>query len=46
VGINKEYVIRHGRSQLDNKYKIITMKVKASQVFTEGYIEEWGFDPN
>jgi hypothetical protein len=45
VAINREYAVNHGKSNLNNKYKILTKTVKAKDLYTEGYIEEWGYDP-
>lgn len=40
------YAVSHGRSHLNNKYKIISKTVPASHLFTDGNsIEEWGYDP-
>lgn len=44
VTIIKEYAIEHGKTQFDN-YIILSKTVKASEIFTEGYMEEWGYDP-
>ena len=42
----REYAVSHGRSHLNNKYKIISKTVPASHLFTDGNsIEEWGYDP-
>lgn len=45
VSLSRQYVIDHGRSHLNGKYNILSKRVKASDVFTEGYIQEWGYDP-
>lgn len=46
VTINRAYAVEHGESNLNNRYKILTKTVKASQLFTDGNsIHEWGFDP-
>jgi len=45
VAINREYAVNHGKSYLGNKYKILTKTVRAKDLYTEGYIEEWGYDP-
>ena len=46
VTINKEYAKDHGASALDGNYKIISKKVKASDLFTNGdSIHEFGYDP-
>jgi len=45
VTINREYAKLHGEG-LNGKYKIISKRVKASDIFTEGNsILEWGYDP-
>jgi hypothetical protein len=44
VTIIKQYAIEHGKTQFDN-YIILTKTVKANELFTEGYMEEWGYDP-
>jgi hypothetical protein len=45
VAINREYAVNHGKSVLANKYKILTKTVRAKDLYKEGYIEEWGYDP-
>jgi hypothetical protein len=47
VTINKNYAKEHGESQLGGKYKIITKKVRAKDIYTNGdSIHEFGFDPD
>jgi len=36
VAITKEYAIEHGKSHVNNKYKIIQKKVKAQDIYTDG----------
>lgn len=45
VTIIREYAVNHGKSHLNNEYKILTKTVKAKDIYTEGYMEEWGYDP-
>lgn len=46
VAITKEYAKDHGDSVLRGDYKIITKKVKARDIYTNGdSIQEWGYDP-
>jgi len=47
VTINKEYADFHGSSWVDDgSYDVISKKVKAKHIFTEGNsIHEWGYDP-
>ncbi len=46
VSINRQYAKVHGESALRGNYKIISKKVKASEVFTNGdSIHEWGYWP-
>lgn len=46
VSITKQYAEDHGESRFDGDYKILTKKVKASDIFTNGdSIQEWGYDP-
>jgi hypothetical protein len=46
VTINRNYAKEHGESALHGKYKIISKRVKASDVFTDGNsIHEWGYAP-
>jgi len=46
VTINKAYAINHGRTQLNNRYKILVKTVKAKHVYSNGdSIHEWGYDP-
>jgi GNAT superfamily N-acetyltransferase len=44
VTIIKDYAIQHGKNVL-NKYIILSKTVNASEIYTEGYLEEWGYDP-
>lgn len=46
VTISKDYAIEHGKAHLNNNYKILQKTVKASELYNEGYIEEWGYDPS
>lgn len=47
VTINKDYAFDHGKSQLGNKFRIISKKVKAKDIYTDGNsIHEWGYDPS
>jgi len=45
VSLTRDYAKAHGESALDGKYRIIETKTKASNLFNEGYVDEWGFDP-
>lgn len=46
VAITQEYASDHGESVLRGDYKIITKKVKARDIYTNGdSIQEWGYDP-
>jgi hypothetical protein len=46
VTINRAYAKEHGESSLKGQYKIISKRVKASEVFTDGNsIHEWGYIP-
>ena len=36
VSISKQYAIDHGRSNLGNKFKVITKTVKAKDLYTDG----------
>jgi hypothetical protein len=46
VAITQEYARDHGESVLRGDYKIITKKVKARDIYTNGdSIQEWGYDP-
>lgn len=45
VTINKQYAKEHGQDNLRNSYKILTKRVLAKQLFTDGNnIHEWGYD--
>ena len=47
VSLSESYVKQHGESALNGDYKIISKKVPASQLFTNGdSINEFGFDPS
>jgi len=42
----KEYAEAHGEGALNGDYKIVSLEVKASDIFTEGNSWlEWGYDP-
>jgi SPP1 gp7 family putative phage head morphogenesis protein len=42
----KDYAIQHGISNLNNDYKIISLKVKAREIYTSGdSLLEWGYNP-
>ena len=46
VTVNKAYAKDHGDRQFDGNYKILSQKVKASDLFTNGdSIHEFGYDP-
>jgi hypothetical protein len=45
VTINRQYAKDHGESALNGKYKILSKKVKARKLYTQGdSIHEWGYD--
>ena len=45
VSITKDYANSHGQNQLNNSFKLISMKVKAKDIFTKGDSpSEWGLD--
>lgn len=46
VSISKEYTVEHGKSNLGNKFKILSKTVPAKTLFTDGNsIHEWGYQP-
>jgi hypothetical protein len=45
VTIIRQYAVNHGKSHLNNQYKILTKTVKAKDIYTEGNMEEWGYNP-
>ncbi len=46
VTISKEYAKSHGESVLKGDYKIVSKKVQAKDLWTDGNsIHEWGYDP-
>ena len=46
VTTNKQYAKDHGEGTLGGDYKIVSKRVKASQIFTNGdSIMEWGYYP-
>lgn len=46
VSISKEYATRHGENRLgENNFNVLEKKVPASQVYNQGDIHEFGFDP-
>jgi hypothetical protein len=47
VTLSKAYAKGHGISVLDGNYTILTKKVKAKDLWTEGNsMNEWGYDPS
>lgn len=42
---SRSYAESHGERALGGDYQIIEQKVRAGDLFTEGDINEWGFDP-
>lgn len=46
VAISKRYAIEHGKSNLRNEYKVISKKVKAKDIYCNGDLSEWGYDPS
>lgn len=47
VALDRKYAKQHGESALGGKYKIVSKKVKAKDLFTNGdSIQEWGWWPN
>ena len=43
---NRKYAHDHGKSNLNNDYKIISKSVRPRDLFTDGNsIHEWGYDP-
>lgn len=45
VTLSRSYAKDHGESNLLNKYKILTKTVNAKYLYTEGSINEFGYDP-
>ena len=46
VTIVRNYAKEHGRDNLNNKFRILTKKVRAKDIFTDGNsLAEWGFAP-
>ena len=46
VSITRGYARQHGESNLNNQYVILSKKVRAKEVFTNGdSIQEWGYWP-
>ena len=46
VTISRKYAKEHGQAHLRNKYKILSKKVRAKEIFTEGNsLNEWGYAP-
>lgn len=47
VTINRSYAVDHGKREFGKNYKILSKKVKARELFTDGNsIHEWGYDPS
>jgi hypothetical protein len=46
VTLNRSYAVEHGRSNLNNRYKILTKTVRAKDLWTDGNsLLEWGYTP-
>ena len=46
VTINKKYAKYHGKNWLDNNFTVLSIKVPASEIYTDGNsIHEWGWNP-
>ena len=45
VSIDKKYAIEYGRSNLRNRYRVLSKTVPARELFTDGNLEEWGWAP-
>ena len=46
VTINKQYAVDHGQSALNGKYRVLSKKVPADELFTSGdSMHEWGWHP-
>ena len=46
VTINPDYAKFHGRTNLNNRYKVVTKTVSARTLYSEGNsIHEWGYSP-
>jgi len=43
VTINPAYAREHGKSNLNNNYRVLTKTVSAKNLFNEGDINEWGY---
>lgn len=41
----KKYAIEHGESNLGNEFRITQKTVNARDLFTDGDLSEWGYDP-
>jgi hypothetical protein len=45
VTLSLDYARLHGQSNLNNNYKIIQRTVLAKDLYTDGSINEWGWQP-
>ena len=46
VTIVRDYAKEHGKDNLNNKFRILSKKVKAKEIFTDGNsLAEWGYAP-
>ena len=46
VTLSKRYANEHGHSSLGGKFKVVSKKVFARDVYTDGNsLDEWGYDP-
>ena len=46
VTLSKRYAMEHGKAHLRNEYSILSKKVKAKDLFCDGDLSEWGYDPS
>jgi len=46
VSINKDYAKEHGEARFDGKYKLLSAKVPAKEVYTKDSIHEQGWHPH
>jgi hypothetical protein len=45
VTLSLDYAKLHGQSNLGNRFKILQKKVLAKDLYTEGSMNEWGYNP-
>jgi hypothetical protein len=46
ISLTPDYAHRHGKGALKGEYKVLKTKARVGDLYNEGYLSEWGFDPS